>query len=102
MDIQPGSTVTVEIKAAPRSAAALKTLHRLCRKDAKVARRQRWLQRHRPSWQTKRRGGRPWHHQMKSVPGVTLTAGQRYTLRATVDVVRDLESVAAWVRVSAG
>ncbi len=102
MDIKPGTTITVEIIAPPRSAAARKTLYRVCRKDAQVANTQRWVARHRPSWQTKRRGGRMWHHQMKSKPGVLLTAGKRYSIRATVDVIRDLESVEQCVKVSAG
>ena len=100
MDIKPGTTITVEITAAPRSEAAQKTLARVCRKDAQVAQRLRWQDRHRPSWQTKRRGGRFWHYQMKSKSGVSLTAGQRYSVNATVDVIRDLESVERWVKVA--
>ena len=100
MDIQPGTLVTVEITAEPRSAGAFKTLARVCRKDPEITRRQRWQARHRPSWQIKRRGGRFWHHQMKSTPGVALTAGARYSVRASVDVIRDLASVQRWVKVT--
>ena len=100
MDIQPGSKITVEITAAPRTAAGRKTLTRLCRKDPTVARQQRAQDRQRPSWQVWRRGGRQWHHQMKSGPGVALDPGNRYSLLATVDVIRDLESVARWVAVT--
>lgn len=100
MDIKPGTRVAIEIAATPRSEAAEKTLWRVCRKDAKVARDQRWLGRHRPSWTLSRRGGRMWHHQMKSTSGVTLTPGSRYVVRATLDVLRDLQSVKRWIKVS--
>ncbi len=101
MDIRPGTNITVEITAPPKSAAGQKTLLRLCRKDPEVNKRQRVQDRHRPSWQTWRRGGRTWHHQMRSRPGVSLTPGARYSMLATVDVIRDLESVERWVKVSA-
>ncbi len=100
MDIKPGSRVTVEITAEPRNAAACKTLTRVCRKDPEVTRKLRWVDRNRPSWQTWRRGGRPWHHQMKKYPGVSIKPGSRYSVRATLDVIRDLESVARWVKVA--
>lgn len=100
MDIQPGSNITVEIVLTPRNEAARKTLTRLCRRDPAVQRRLRRIDRTRPSWQTWRRGGRYWHHQMKSATGVTIERGQRYALTATVDVVRDLHSVSRWVKVT--
>lgn len=100
MDVKPGSMVTIEITATPATAAACKTLTRVCRKDPAVQRRQRQQDRKRPSWQTWRRGGRYWHHQMKSAPGVALKPGQRYSVFASVDVLRDLESIARWVKVT--
>ncbi len=101
MDITPGTTVTVEITAAPRSAAARKTLLRLLGRTPEVRRHQRRQKRQRPSWQTWRRGGRMWHHQMKSTPPVELAAGRRLSLLATVDTIRDLESVERYVKVTA-
>lgn len=101
MDITPGRPVTVEITAPPRNAAATKTLCRICRKDPQVVRHLRWVDRHRPSDRPKQRGGRLWHHRMKRPLGVKLEPGQRYNVLATVDVIRDLESVARWVKVSA-
>jgi len=100
MDIAPGTLVSIEVKAEPTNAAARKTLARLLRKDSKVANRLRWHDRHRPSHQTSRRGGRMWNHRMKSTPGVNLTAGSQYDVRTTVDVLRDLESIAKWVSVT--
>lgn len=101
MDIKAGSKVSVEVTKTPTTEAGRKTLARLFRKDPAVLKHERRKQKLRPSWQTKRRGGRPWHHQMKSTPGVSLDAGATYSFRATVDVIRDLESVSRWVKVSA-
>jgi hypothetical protein len=42
-----------------------------------------------------------WHHQMKSRPPVELAAGRRLSLLATVDTIRDLQSVARFVKVTA-
>lgn len=99
MDIAPGNLVTVQMTAAPQSEAARKTLIRLFRKDPEIARRERQKARTRPSWQTKRRGGRLWHHQMRSQPAFPLHAGAEYRLFASVDVLRDLASVARYVTV---
>jgi hypothetical protein len=102
MDIRPGQTVSVEIVRTPSNEAARKTLTRLFRRDPHVTRFHRRQKAKRPSWQTWRRGGRMWHHQMKSPPPVKLVAGQRYSVLATVDVLRDLESVGACVKVTPG
>lgn len=100
MDLAVGNSVSIEITAAPRSAAARKTLARICCKDPAVANQKRWHQRRRPSWETWRRGGKQWHHQMKSRPPVKLEPGVKYTVCATLDVLRDLKSVERWVKVS--
>jgi hypothetical protein len=100
MDITPGTTVSVEITAPPTRAAAIKTLNRVCRKDHKVAEYHRIMKDNRPSWQLSRRGGRWWHHQMRTRPNVQLVPGAKYTVRATVDVLRDLASVERWVKVT--
>ncbi len=101
MDVTPNQAVTVEVTAPPTNEAARKTLMRLFRKDPRIAEHERKQDRHRPSWQVKRRGGRLWHHQMKSRPPIELSAGSRYSLLATVDVIRDLESVRKFVKVAA-
>lgn len=100
MAIAPGSTVTIEITHTPRCQAAQKTLRRLCAKDRAVAKLQRYRKRHRPSWEEWRRGAMTWHHQMRSRPAVDLASGASYTVKATLDVLRDLESVADCVKVS--
>ena len=100
MDLKPGQSISVEITAAPRNQAARKTLTRLSRKDPQARHQRRAQKLHRPSWQTWRRGGRQWHHQMKSKPPIDLRAGQRLALVATIDVIRDLASVRRWVKVT--
>jgi hypothetical protein len=100
MDITPGKTVCVEIAKLPTNAAATKTLIRLFRKDPEVSRFQRRQGQNRPSWQTWRRGGRTWHHQMKTKPPFTLAAGRQLSILATVDIIRDIESVERWVTVT--
>jgi hypothetical protein len=101
MDLRPGQTLSVELIGNPRSAAAEKTLVRLFARDPVMARTQRRLKKSRPSWESWRRGGRQWHHQMKSHSPVQLLIGRQYTLQATLDVLRDLESVKKLVKVTA-
>lgn len=99
MNVTLGSTVTVEVIKTPTNDAAEKTLIRLLRKDPAVAKHHRHQQAKRPSWEFWRRGGMSWHHQMKTQAAVSLRPGSKYTIRATVDVVRDLASVQRFVRV---
>ncbi len=100
MDVRPGMSVVVEITVPPRSAPARKTLLRLFRRDPQLLRHRDRQKRQRPSWETWRRGGRMWHHQMKSKPPISLAAGSRLSLLATVDTLRDLESVEKYVKVT--
>ena len=101
MNVTPGSKISVELTARPTNAAAEKTIIRLFRKDAAVSKFQRQMGRKRPSMQSWRRGGNYWHHQMKTIPPVKLALGQKYTIAATVDVIRDLASVDRFVKVTA-
>lgn len=100
MDIRPGTRITVEIVGVPTSAAGRKTLTRLCRKDPAIERASRKQTNKRPSWQEWRRGGMTWHHQMKSGSPVSLAEGAKYSIRATLDVIRDLKSVQKFVKVA--
>ncbi|MBU0639086.1 MAG: hypothetical protein KKB50_09500 [Planctomycetes bacterium] len=100
MDIALGTNVSIEVTASPTRAAARKTLARILCKDPAVAHDRRRRSKMRPSWQTWIRGGRHWHHQMKSKPLAIIAPGVKYTVFATVDVLRDLESVQRWVKVT--
>lgn len=100
MDVQPGQNVRIEILGQPTSECGCQTLDRVCRKDPVIAKSIRDRKRMRPSWQTKQRGGRLWHHQMRSQSPVQLRAGKTYSVFATVDVLRDLASVAKFVKLT--
>ncbi|QOJ15794.1 MAG: hypothetical protein HRU75_14615 [Planctomycetia bacterium] len=93
-------TLNVELIRLPTSAGAEKTLIRLFRKDAAVIRKHRQMKRNRPSLQTWRRGGNYWHHQMKTQPGVKVAVGEKFTIPATVDVLRDIEGVKQFLKIS--
>lgn len=100
MDIKPGAKVTIKIVSQPRREAARKTLLRVCGKDPEMARVSRRTYEDRPSVEYWRRGGKMWRHAMKSKSPVKLEPGRSYTVRATMDVIRDLESVGNCVAVS--
>lgn len=97
--IAPGTKVCLEIVAVPRNLGGRKTLDRLCRKDPAVARHHRRQTKKRPSWEEWRRGGMMWHHQMKTRPVYRLARGEKFSLLATVDVLRDLASLGDCVKV---
>lgn len=99
MNVKPGSRVSIEILKTPTSESARKTLDRICRTDATVRKAIRTRKAKRPSHQTWRRGGRFWNHRMQSVSPVKLEKGSTYTVLTTVPLVRDLASVARWVKV---
>jgi len=101
MDITPGSEVKIEITANPRREAARKTLTRICSKDPEIVKKHRYRKNHRPSWQDWIRGGKFWHHQMKSFSYAAIEPGRTYNVKATVDVIRDLGSVSDLVKVTA-
>lgn len=101
MSIAPNTTVVMTVTATPTREAGLKTLIRLARKDPTQQRIQRQRKDKRPSWQEWRRGGRFWHHQMRTESGIRIARGASFKFRATTDVLRDLASVAQWVSVSA-
>jgi hypothetical protein len=100
MDIAPGSKIKIEILGRPTALAARKTLTRVCRKDAEMRHLDRRRKEQRPSLQKWQRGGRMWEHRMKTKPPVKLAAGETFSVLASVDVVRDLRSIARWVKVS--
>jgi hypothetical protein len=101
-EIAPGSQVRVEIVKAPTSEGARKTLIRVLAKDPGVrkAKSRDKLARSR-SMRVKRRGGRPWEHRPAMRSPVETTVGTSGTIKATADVLRDLDSVSRFVKVTA-
>jgi hypothetical protein len=101
LDIQPGQTVTVKIVRQPASAAAVKTLTRVLSKDAsKTAMiRDRKQQRARATT-IKQRGGRVWEGRPARIPVFSAAVGEQGTVLASIDVIKDLNSVRRFIEVT--
>lgn len=99
MTITPNTRVIMTVTERPSREAGVKTILRLAHKDPAQRRLQRHRKTKRPSWQEWRRGGRFWHHQMRTQSSVRVERGASFTIMATTDVLRDLASVSRWVQV---
>ena len=100
--IKPGQNVTVRIVERPKNAAARKTLIRLLSKDREAQReveRQRKIRKRHLNSQIE--DDRLWPNRLVKQQPVTADAGNTGTIRASVDVLRDLNSVQQYVEVSA-
>jgi hypothetical protein len=97
-EIQPGQWVNVKVAKRPRAEAKRKTMVRLFEKDAGVTTERKRLARSRPVT-SHRRGGRPWHDRPPRLPVAETTPGASYKIFASVDVVRDLQSLGDLVEV---
>ncbi len=101
IDIAPGTQVTVKIIKRPTSQAAAKTLLRVLRKDPTVRAEDRRLEASRDRhFSTKPRGGRPWNRFVPAKAPVKPEPGVTGTLTATLDVLKDLNSVSRFIEVS--
>ena len=99
-DIAPGSMVNVTVTKRPTNEAAAKTLSRLFAKtpENRRLRGRRKVLRASNSHDI-RRGGRPWEVVPKAPRLIQPGAGDSCTIRATVDVIRDLGSVSRFVQI---
>lgn len=96
MNLEPGKNVTVTVTASVITPRAQKTLARLFLKDpARPDKRNH----PRKPFSEKRRGGRWWSNYKTGTVAMPPSKGQSAKLTATVDVIRDLESVAKYVSV---
>ena len=96
MDINPGSRVTVTVTSTVRTQNARKTLARLFIKDPAIAK----IRRRGPKpVRGSRRAGRIWEHRPAGSAQIPPEVGESAKLVATVDVIRDLQSVARYVKV---
>ena len=101
-DISPGSTLHIKIVKSPSNAAAAKTLVRILNKDQDIARDLRRLRKIREKGlRTKTRGGRQWHVRMVKQHRIRGRVGESGTIRATLDVLRDLRRVTRFVEIQA-
>ncbi len=96
MDIQPGSNVTVTVKSPIKAEAAQKTLARIFMKDEAIRRTRLTT----PKKVTPtRRAGRIWNLRPQGTCNRPPAVGDSAKLLATVDVIRDIQSVARYVDV---
>ena len=99
-NIQPGTRVSVTVKKTPKREAAAKTIVRVLSKDPGHANehrrntRTRW--RH---YAPKRRGGRLYSGRMPKLHRLKGEVGETGTVLATLDVIRDLNSVESFIEV---
>lgn len=98
--IKPGSRISLEVVATPRTHGGRTTLARLCRKDPELVRHHKKQTATRPSWESWRRGGMTWHHQMKTATKVEIKPGSRFKILASYDVIQDLASIEKFVKVT--
>lgn len=97
--ITPGQWVNVKITKEPRAIAQRKTLVRLFEKDSQVKAERSRQKRTRPVRQH-RRGGRLWSDRPPRLALVKTCAGASYRIFASVDVIKDLESLGSHVQVT--
>lgn len=100
VDIPLGSRVSVEVVRRPTNEAAVKTIIRILGKDRAVQTEQRRLEKVRAgNYNPKRRGGRLYAGRLVKQFPVKAEVGDRGSVHATIDVLRDLESVRRFVAV---
>ncbi|MFP4143577.1 MAG: hypothetical protein ACOCTI_07010 [Phycisphaeraceae bacterium] len=100
-DINPGDKINVKIVKRPTNQAALKTVQRLLARDPEMAaeiERERKVRKR--NTEIRSRGGRPWAVRLVKHHPVQGEVGEQGTMRATVDVLRDLPSVERFVEVT--
>jgi hypothetical protein len=100
-DIRPGTVVQIEVTRNPASQRAAKTLSRLFLKDGANKRADKLRKRLRTNqFEGRRRGGRIWVVRPSAPRLAQPQKGASCRIRATIDVLRDLGSVARFVKVT--
>ncbi|UCD28197.1 MAG: hypothetical protein JSV03_14060 [Planctomycetota bacterium] len=96
--IKPGKWIKVKITSVPKAANNIKTMIRVFEKDQNMQTTRKRLAKSRPV-KTHIRGGRPWADRPQRLPVVKIEPGATYRVFASVDVLRDLESVEKFVEI---
>ncbi len=100
-NITPGSRVTLKVTSKPTNAAAAKTIVRLLSKDKTVKAdqaRQRSIRK--THFRQAPRGGRLWNVNVVKQASVKAEVGVEKSIIASLDVLRDLQSVQRFVEVT--
>ncbi len=101
IDIQPGSKIKVTLEQAPTNEAASKTLARIFRSNTEGRRARKVRKAMRSSqFDGRKRGGRIWMVMPKAPRLCQPEKGTTCELTATTSLIRDLNSVARFVKVS--
>ena len=101
LSVEPGQMVRVKIVRRPASERATKTLARVLAKDPanRAEQRARKLSRRR-AMTSRQRGGRQWEHRPTRIAPFRGEVGEQSTVLATLDVIKDLNSVRRFIEVS--
>lgn len=98
IDVKPGQWVKVKVINHPKRDGAIKTMHRVLERDKAMQTERKRLDAARPgTYHT--RGGRPWLDKPARLKVCSLTPGAEYKIFATVQTIRDLNSVEKHVQV---
>lgn len=95
-DIKPGQWITVTVKQEPRTDAGRKTLVRMLNKDPEVRKEQERKKKTRPVGEHQR-GGRMWKDRPRHLRPTTVEAGKSFRVLATIDVLKDMQSLEPYV-----
>jgi hypothetical protein len=98
-DIKPGQWVNVTVKKEPRTHGGRKTLVRMLGKDPAVRKNRERMKATRPRTEHQR-GGRLWQDYPGHLRPTTVRAGESFRLFATLDVLKEMESVAQYVEIA--
>ena len=100
-DIDTGAAIHVKVVKQPTNAAAAKTLVRLLNKDPEAKDNHKRLEAiRRKQYNPRRRGGRLYGGHMVKLRPLKGNVGESGALRATDDVLKDLQSVARFIEVT--
>lgn len=98
-EIRTNDWVDVTVKAEPRSQGGRKTLVRMMAKDPSVRKDRERMKKRRPVGEHQR-GGRMWQDRPPHLKPTTVRPGTTFRIRATVDVLKDMQCVAEYVEMT--
>lgn len=100
-NIKTGSQVNIKIVKQPTNAAAQKTLVRLLSKDDQIKAENKRLETARAkNLRLANRGGRKWAVRVVKQHPVKGRVGETGTIKASYDVIKDLQSVERFIEIS--
>lgn len=103
MDLAPSSTVTFTITTLPKNERGRKTLNRLMKMQPEVQKGLSMLARRRRQKDNipTKRAGRIWINRKKPTALTRVEIGESFTLRVTAQIIPDIKSVAAYLKMKA-